>query len=131
MKTKNDPPWARWVVPALSLAIGVGYLVASWLGGRPILGVALLGIMVAYAALLALGGGSETLSFLRSHPADERTKTFDLRATAFAGGVLTVALLGGLLYELARGQGGWPYAPLLALAGVSYLIAFFWLRARS
>jgi hypothetical protein len=119
------------VVPALGLAGGVVALIASWLGGQPILGVVLFAIMAAYVAVLMVGGRSELVRMLRGQHADERYESFDLRATAFAGVVMLVALFGCFLYELVRGEDGQPYSALAALGGFSYLTALLWLRVRS
>lgn len=128
---KNETRWSKWVVPGLALALGGGYFLASWRGGNAALGAAMFAIMAAYAALLVAGGRSEVVRVLRGQPPDERYRSFDVRATAFAGVVTIVALIGGFLYELARGGDGQPYSLLLAVAGVSYLAALLWLRHRS
>ena len=128
---KSEAGWSRWIVPAVALLGGAAYLIANWLGGNIPLGLAMFAVMVAYTALLVLGGRSELVRVLRGQPTDERYRTFDLRASAFAGGVVLVALLGGGLYELARGEDGQPYALLAALGGASYIAALLWLRVRS
>lgn len=128
---KTEAGWTRWIVPAVALLGGAGYLVANWIGGNFTLGLAMFAVMAAYASLLLLGGRSELIRLLRGQPIDERYRAFDLRATAFAGGVVLVALLGGGLYEMARGEDGQPYAILTAIGGGSYIVALLWLRIRS
>ena len=131
MLERNEKKRSRWLVPGVALLIGVAYFVANWIGGNPSLGVAMLAIMVLYAAVLLLGGRSEVVRVLRGQPSDERYRSFDLRATAFAGVITILVLIGGFLLELSRGGDGQPYSALLAIAGVSYLAGLLWLRYRS
>ncbi len=123
--------WSKWLGPTLAVGIGIAYLIAFWAGGDPKSGVGGLALMSAVAVLLIVGGRSEVIRALRGQPSDERWRSFDLRATAFAGLVTIFAIIGGFLYEIARGHSGSPYAWLGALAGLSYLAAFFWLQRRS
>lgn len=131
MLENNERKRSGWLVPGVALLIGVAYFVANWIGGNPSLGVAMLGIMVLYAAVLALGGRSEVVRVLRGQPSDERYRSFDLRATVFSGVITILVLIGGFLLELSRGSDGQPYSALLAVAGVSYLVGLLWLRHHS
>ena len=131
MLENNERKRSRWLVPGVALLIGVAYFVANWIGGNPSLGAAMLAIMVLYAVVLLLDGRSEVVRVLRGQPSDERYRSFDLRATAFAGVVTIVVLIGGFLFELSRGGDGQPYSLLCAVAGVSYLVGLLWLRYRS
>ncbi len=90
---RTESRWSRWVVPALALLGGAAYLLANWFGGNLALGLVMFAVMVAYAAVLVLGGRSELIRLLRGQPIDERYRAFDLRASALAGGILLVALL--------------------------------------
>jgi uncharacterized membrane protein len=54
-----------------------------------------------------------------------------VRATAIAGLVLISAVIVAFVWEIAHGRSGQPYAPLGAIAGVSYLVALVWFRWRS
>lgn len=121
----------RWVVPGVALLIGLAYLLANWIGGNLMLGMVMFAVMALYATLLLAGGRSELVRVLRGQPPDERYRFFDLRATAFAGVVTMLILLGGFLFELSRGGDGQPYSALLAMAGVSYLVGLIWLGYRS
>jgi hypothetical protein len=62
---------------------------------------------------------------------DERITSIDLKATAFAGGVVLITIIGAFVVEIARGQDGLPYSWLGALGGVSYIGAVVALRFRS
>ena len=128
---RNERKQYRLLVPGLALLGGGAYLIASWIGGNPGLGVGMFVIMVAYAALLLLGGRVEFLRALRGQFDDERYQTFDLRATAYAGGITILVLIGGFIHELAQGKDGQPYSLLCAIFGVSYIASLIWLRWRS
>jgi amino acid permease len=54
----------------------------------------------------------------------------DLRATALAGMVVLVTLIVAWLVALTRGQNGNPYDWLLAISGLSYLLAIAFFRWR-
>lgn len=131
MQKSKSKGSSKWLVPLLALSAGGAYLVFTWIGGNPVLGAALFAIMFIYAGLLLLGGRVELIRALRGQFDDERYRSFEVQATAFSGLTLIVTLLGGLLYELARGGNGQPYAMLCAVGAVSYLAALIWLRWRS
>jgi zinc transporter ZupT len=98
-------------------------------GGR---GFASLAILGAFAAALVLfSGRSNTVELMRDPGVDERTALLDLRATAFAGVVLILVVLGAFLVEIAHGNDGAPYTWLAAVAGISYLAALLVLQRRS
>ena len=88
--------------------------------------------MVAVGLIFLIGGRrSETLAGLGGPGRDERWEMIDLRATAFAGGVVIFAVIAGFLIEVARGGDASPYALIGALGGVAYVLAIAVLRARS
>jgi hypothetical protein len=60
-------------------------------------------------------------------PPDIRFGQIDLRATAFTGRVLVLAVIVAWLVETGRGQSGQPYTWLGVLGGLAYLaaVAFF------
>jgi hypothetical protein len=119
-----------WSTPAAGAAMGVVYLIAAWTSGHPALGVALLSIMLVFsAALVLVSRRSETVRGLLDRR-DERMVGIDLRATAFAGVVLILAVVGGAVVELARGHSGAPYTWLGALAGLAYVGAVAVQRSR-
>jgi len=126
--TKN--PSQRWAIPAVAVFIGLGYLVAGWVGGDLIFGVFGLLLMVGVAAAaLLLGRRSETVKGLLDRR-DERINSIDLEATTFAGMAVLLAVLVAFMVEIARGENGSPYAALGALGGVAYLVALVVLRFR-
>ena len=72
----------------------------------------------------------ETVRGLRGDGRDERFAQIDLQATAVAGSVLLVVLIVAWLVAIALGQSGNPYGWLLAVGGLSYLLAVIWFRWR-
>ena len=73
-----------------------------------------------------MGGGPATLA---DRDVDNDIRA--VRATAIAGLVLISAVIVAFVWEIAHGRSGQPYAPLGAIAGVSYLVALVWVRWRS
>jgi len=119
-----------WITPAVAVLGGVAYLVSSIVGGHPVLGVVLLLVMLAFAAILVLvAQRSETVRGLMDHR-DERIAGIDLRATALTGVVLSFAVIGGAVVELERGHSGSPYTWLAAVGGVTYIASVVVQRVR-
>jgi hypothetical protein len=123
---------SKWLVPGLSVAMGMLFLGVQWASGDLGGGLVSLAIMVGLAALLvAFSGRSALVEVMRNPQADERSAMLDLRATAFSGLVLILVVIGAVIYELARGQNPSPYGQLGAIAGVAYLVALVGLQRRS
>ena len=120
----------RWTIPLFSLVLGLAMLAVEWIGGSPGAGVGSLGVMVAFGAILLLGGRSETVRGLRGDGRDERFRQIDVTATAIAGTAVIAAIIIGFLVEVARGHSGAPYTWLGAVAGATYLVAVVVLRLR-
>jgi hypothetical protein len=121
---------SKWFLPGFAALLGVVVFAAAWIGGQK--GVAFwgLGVMLAFALLVLLGGRSETVRGLRGDGRDERFRQIDVEATAIAGLAIITATIVGFVVELARGHSGNPYTWLGAIAGLAYLIAVAVLRAR-
>lgn len=128
MPTTNGKGWA---VPLLCVALGVVFLAVLWASGNLGAGLGSLAIMVGYGLLLSVGGRSEIVRTLRGQAPDERYGMFDLRATAITGTVTLSVLVGGALYELARGGDPSTYVLIIAVAAVTYLASLLWLGRRS
>jgi hypothetical protein len=137
MASNDQQPTSRrsfpsWTLPAVSVVLGLILWAAAWIGGNPVLGLVMLGFMVAFGAIFVVGRRSESIRMMAAgRPADERWRSIDLHATAFGGTVLASAVIVGFIWEIAHGRSGEPYAPLGAIAGVSYVVALVWLRWRS
>lgn len=122
---------ARWVVPGVTLILGMATGAAFALGGQPMVGVGAFALMAAYAVLLVLfGARNETVGVLRGTPTDERLASFNLAATAAAGTVAIVVALVGFLWQVAHGESAAEFVLVGASAGASYLAALLWFRWR-
>lgn len=131
-RTGRRAVWrSRWWTPGVCILLGSLVFAALAVGGDTASGAGAFGVMAVVAAVFALGRASDTLSGLGGPGRDERWASIDVHATAFAGMVMVVAVLGGWLWELARGGDGSPYGQLGALGGVAYVIAIVVLRART
>jgi hypothetical protein len=121
---------SRWLLPLFSLGLGIVVFVVSWVGGQFGAGLGSLAILAAFGLLiLLLTGRSETVRGL-TVGRDERFVQIDQRATAVAGLVVLVTLIVFWLVATARGQNGHPYDWLLAISGLSYLLAIAFFRWR-
>lgn len=123
---------SRWWMPLFSLGLGAIMFAAFAIGGSPGDGVFAFGVMAVLAAVFAFGSPrSETLGGLGGPGRDERWAMIDLRASAAAGLVLILTVIGAWLYEIANGEDGSPYSQLGAIAGIAYIVAVAVLRRRS
>jgi len=120
----------RWFLPLFAVALGLAIFGAQWIGGDPLGGLVSLAILVAFGALILLGGRSETIRGLRGDGRDERFRQIDIHATAVSGLAVITAIIVAFLVEMARGQDGTPYSWLGAIGGVAYLAAVVALRLR-
>ena len=121
---------SKWLTPLFAVGLGLVILGAQWIGGDATSGFESLGIMSAFAALVLLGGRSETVRGLRGDGRDERFKEIDIHATALAGLAVITAIIIAFIVEVAQGHGGAPYSWLGAIAGLAYLAAVVVLRLR-
>ena len=121
---------SRWLLPLFSLGLGIVVFVVSWVGGQFGAGLGSLAILAAFGLLiLLLTGRSEIVRGL-TVGRDERFAQIDQRATAVAGLVVLVTLIVAWLVATAQGQNGHPYDWLLAISGLSYLLAIAFFRWR-
>jgi len=127
----RDLTRSRWWMPGFSLFLGAIMLVAFTIGDNVGQGLISLGIMAVLAAIFAFGRRSETLQGIGGPGRDERWAMIDLRATAMAGLVTIIFVIGAFLYEVADGQDGQPWSQIGAIAGLSYVISVALLRWRS
>lgn len=123
--------FGTWGTLAFSVALGLLIGGAAWAGGQPGLGLFAVALMTALGLVFVVGRRSESLRMMAGERSDERWRLINLRATAFAGNVLVLAVIGAFVWEIAHGRSGQPFTLLGALAGVSYLLAVTWLRWRS
>ena len=122
----------RWFMPSFALFIGVVMLGAFWIGDDVGQGLFSLGVMAFVAALFYFGARrSETLAGIGGPARDERWEKIDVHATALAGVVVILVIIGAFLVEVAQGHDGSPYSALGAVGGVAYVAAVAFLRWRS
>ena len=121
---------SKWLVPLLSVALGIVVFAAQWIGGDPGSGLVSFGIMAGFGALILLGGHSETIRGLRGDGRDERFRQIDIHATALAGLAVILAIIVAFIVELANGHSGNPYGWLGAIGGITYLAAIVVFRIR-
>lgn len=130
MPTTPNYMRSRFFMPLFSLFLGALVFTAFAIGGDITTGLFSAPIFVVMAALFFFARRSETIQGLGGPGRDERWAMIDLTATAAAGGVLVVVVIGAWLYEVANGQDGSPYSQLGAVAGLAYIVAVAVLRAR-
>jgi hypothetical protein len=121
---------SRWFMTVFCFGLGLVLLAVNWVGGSLAAGLVSLAILTAFGLLISLlTGHSETVRGLTTRR-DERFAQIDLRATAVAGLTVLGTLMVAWLVEIARGRSGHPYDWLLAISGVSYLLAVAFFRWR-
>ena len=121
---------SRYFMPLFSLFLGALVFTAFAIGGDLTGALLALPVFVGLAALFFFARRSETIQGLGGPGRDERWAMIDLTATAAAGVVLIVVIIGAWLYEIAKGQDGSPYGQLGAVAGIAYILAVAILRLR-
>ena len=121
----------KWFLPLFSLALGLVFLVALWVGGDRGGGIATLVVMSVLGLLILAGGRSELIRGLRGDGRDEYWQRLDIHATVLAGNVAIGLIIGMCVWEWAHGRDGTPYAQLGAITGVAYIVAVGVLRWRS
>ncbi len=130
MQTR-DITRSRWWMPGFALFIGAVMFVAFAIGGDVAGGAISLAIMAGAGALFLFGRRGETLRGIGGPERDERWELIDLRAVAYTGLVLITFIIGGFLYEVARGEDGSPYTLMGAVGGLAYVLFVALLRRRS
>ena len=96
----------KWFLPLFSVALGLLFLGALWAGGEREAGIESLVIMSVLGLIFLLGGRSDLIRGLRGDGRDEYWQRIDVHATALAGNVLIVAIIGMCAWEWARGDVG-------------------------
>jgi len=104
------------------LGVGVACAVAAAVGGHVLLGIVLLAVLAACAAVLfLLIRRSENVRGLTGGT-DERFASIGTNAWAGVGIVLLIANLGGVLGELASGGTGSPFFWMVIAGAVAYIV---------
>jgi hypothetical protein len=107
-------------VPASRPGLGVIALAGNAGAQAKAVGVFVVASAFGFWARSQLGGPGR----------DGRWPMIDLRASALAGLVTIVAVIGAWLWDIARGRDGSPYGQIGAIGGVAYVVAVAPLRRR-
>ena len=122
----------RWFMPAFCVLLAAVMFIAFAIGGDTGSGAVSAGVLLLVGAVFYFGGRrSETLAGIGGPARDERWEKIDVHATALAGLVLVLVIIGAWLVEVAQGKDGSPYTQLGAVGGVAYIAAVAFLRWRS
>ena len=121
---------SKWFLPASCVAVGVAFFAAASIGGNLREGVYALLLMTVLGIAVLLGGRSETVRGLRGDERDERFRTIDVHAGALTGFVLIVTLVILALTRIAQGEDIDPYGRLLAVGGLTYVVALVYMHRR-
>ncbi len=122
---------SRWRAPLVPAALGGVILVAAATAGHFLSGLMWFAAFAALGALTAIARRFEAARQGRGHVDDERDAITNARAMSIVGTVLVIAITGCTAFTLARGQSTSPYTALLAVGGISYVIAFVALRMKA
>jgi hypothetical protein len=120
----------KWFLPGFCVLLGFAVLSAQWIGGDLSGGLVSLALLSGFGLLILLSGRSETVRGFRGDGRDERFRAIDVHATALAGTVLILTLTAAWLVELGRGHDGSPFGELMAVGGLTYLVALAFMRWR-
>ena len=113
----------RWLVPLLPVALGGVVLAGAGTNGHLLSGLVSFAVLAAFGALSAIAGRLEAARHGHRHAEEERETILNTRAMSIVGTVLVIALAGCAAFTLARGDSTLPYTALLAIGGISYLVA--------
>jgi hypothetical protein len=114
-----------------SVVIGITLFAASAWAGNPGLGVAMLVIMLTYAAILSFGKQIDVVQILRGEPADERYAQMTQRSIVFAANVLAIVAVAMFIYEISIDGDPGPYSLMGFVFAVSMIVSLIWQRIRS
>uniref|UniRef100_UPI002F915E93 DUF2178 domain-containing protein n=1 Tax=Streptomyces melanogenes TaxID=67326 RepID=UPI002F915E93 len=121
----------RWGVPALGLAMGVGYIAIFLARNEPAMAATGFVVMAVYVLILvAASRRSEAAALLRGEATDERRHSINQRASAFTMNVLVLVLLTGFVTELIRGNSGHPWDVLCGVSGLVYIASTIYFSRR-
>jgi hypothetical protein len=128
-RTKRGHRSASTVILAV---FGAALAAATWISGDHGLAI---GFVVFYAVASTIAwfwsGGSGDVAAIMRVGGDERQKSIDLQATAYAGFAATLFAGGAVIVQTARGADPFAYALVCGVGGLSYVIALAFLRRRS
>jgi hypothetical protein len=116
----------------LGLVLGLGMGIAAIVSDRLWLGLALIGIMVAFVSFLVFGSRvSDTVALLGDDTHEERNVQIHQRAGLYTLNLLAVVIVGAGIVDIARGGDGAPWAYLGLVGGVTYVVSLLVLNHRT
>jgi len=122
---------SRRFVPLVPVALGGVALIAEATAGHLVGGLAWFAILAAGGGLSAVAERFETARRGPRHHEEALEAKLRAGAMSITGTVLVIALTGCIAFTLARGDCTSPYAALLCVGGISYVIGLVALRHRS
>jgi len=132
MSTTESRRKINWLAVAAAPIGGIAMCVAAVLSDRVWLGIACLAITFGFSAVLVIVSRfSDTGALLGDDVHEERNVHIHQRASIYTLNILALVIIGGGVYDLARGGDGTPYTALAAVAGVTYVICLLILNRRS
>jgi uncharacterized membrane protein len=132
MSTTESRRKINWLAVAAAPIGGIAMCVGAGLSDRVWLGIACLAITFGFSAVLVIVSRfSDTGALLGDDVHEERNVHIHQRASIYTLNILALVIIGGGVYDLARGGDGTPYTALAAVAGVTYVICLLILNRRS
>lgn len=132
MSTSETRRRINWLAVAAAPVGGLAMFVAAVISDRVWLGIACLAITVGFSVVLVIVSRfSDTGALLGDDVHEERNVHIHQRAALLTLNILALFIIGGAVYDLARGGDGDPYAALAAVGGLTYVICLLVLNRRS
>ena len=122
---------ARLIVPATAFALGSAIAVGAWIGSGWGAAVGIEVITIAGAIFYYLYGrrDSDVGALFGGRP-DERQASISMRSTAFAGNVLILVAIGGVIVTSALAKPVWPFLLFCVVGAATYLMGLVIYRDR-
>lgn len=117
----SNTTWRSELVWWLAISVATG--AAFWIGAGPLAGVIAGGSMLALTAIVHFGRRRSDSLRVVGGAGDERTRDLYTRATAAAGSVLGLVVIGWWLIGVASGDPDPTLMVLAAVFGLSFLAA--------
>jgi predicted membrane protein DUF2178 len=122
----------NWYAVAVAPIGGIAMCVAAVTSDRLWLGIACLAITFGFSAVLVIVSRfSDTGALLGDDVHEERNVHIHQRAALYTLSILALFIIGGGVYDLARGGDGGPYTFLGFVGGLTYVICLLILNRRS
>lgn len=132
MSTSETRRKINWLAVAAAPVGGIAMCVGAVASDRVWLGVVCLAITFGFSAVLVIVSRfSDTGALLGDDVHEERNVHIHQRASIYTLNILALFIIGGGVYDLARGGDGGPYAFLGFVGGLTYVICLLVINRRS